>query len=148
MPHWDTSVAIQQAIINQDTTHLALNASQGHKLSYPSSYQFSALNATQGHKSSYQQAIYIDPKWCGYDPTLLYQHRVSGLLSRRSDTRLLGSGFVNQDIVYFVQSKEAKGKWTADEKGLKWKENEQQTKKDLSERKMNSWRKRIKTKGK
>ena len=28
----------QQAIINQDTTHQALNARQGHKRSYPKSY--------------------------------------------------------------------------------------------------------------
>ena len=43
MPHDDTSLAIQQAIIKQDTTPLA-------------------LNATQGPKPSYQQAIYINPK--------------------------------------------------------------------------------------
>ena len=142
MPHKDTSLVINKLYIsipNDVGTILPCYINTG--------FQF-AINATQRHKSSYLKAIYIDPKWCGYDPTLLYQHRVSGLLSRRSDTRLLGSVFVNQDIVYFVQSKEAKGKRTADEKGLKWKENEQQTKKDLSERKMNSWRKRIKTKGK
>jgi len=40
MPQKDTSLAIQQAIIKQDTTHLALNASatQEHKRSYPASY--------------------------------------------------------------------------------------------------------------
>ena len=36
--------------VNQYTTHLALNATQGHKLSYPTSCQFSAA---QGHKCSY-----------------------------------------------------------------------------------------------
>ena len=88
MPHMDTSVAIQRAIINQKTTHLALDATQGHKLSYLTSYQFSALNATQGHKLSYPTSYqfsalnatqghkpsfptsYIDPTW-------LYQHKVS-----------------------------------------------------------------------
>ena len=53
----------QSAIkVNQDTTHLDLNATQGYKRSYLASYQISALNATQGYKPSYQQAIYIDPK--------------------------------------------------------------------------------------
>ena len=66
-------------------SNLALNVTQGHKRSYPTSYyqtghnppgskchtgthaQLSnklilnrALNATQGHKSSYQQALYFD----------------------------------------------------------------------------------------
>ena len=45
--------------VNRDATHLALNAPQRHKRSYPTSYQISALNATQGHKPGYQQAIYI-----------------------------------------------------------------------------------------
>ena len=79
MPHKDTSVAIQQAIIKQDTTHLALNATHRHKRSNTTSYQISALNATQGYKPSYQQAIYFDPKYWGQSNLVTYQHRVSVL---------------------------------------------------------------------
>ena len=61
MPHRDTSVAIQQAIINQDTTYLALNATQGHKRSYPTSYYLSALSVTQGHKPSYPKSYILIP---------------------------------------------------------------------------------------
>ena len=69
MPHRDTSIAIKQAITP------ALNATQGHKCSYQTSYYLGskchtghkvaikqaitqALNATQGHKSSYQTRYY------------------------------------------------------------------------------------------
>ena len=76
MPHRETSVAIQQANINQDTTHLALNATQGHKRSYTTSYQFSALNATQGHKPSFSTS-YISIPIDGDNPTGFHQHRVS-----------------------------------------------------------------------
>ena len=62
-------LAIQQAIINQDTTHLTLNATQGHKLAIQQAIinqdtTHLALNLTQGHKHSFTV--------CSSDPILMY----------------------------------------------------------------------------
>ena len=69
MPHGDTSVTIQQAIIKQDTTHLALIATQRHKRSYTTSYQISAQNTTQGF--IYNKLYILIPK-DGDNQTWLY----------------------------------------------------------------------------
>ena len=51
----DTRVAIQQAITQ------ALNATHGHKGSYPTSYN-SGSKSTQGHKGSYPTSYYSGSK--------------------------------------------------------------------------------------
>ena len=56
MSHRDTSVAIQQAIINQDTTHLARNATPDTSVAFQQAIinqdtTHLAQNATQGHTS-------------------------------------------------------------------------------------------------
>ena len=93
--------AIQQAIINQITNHLALNATQGHWCSYPTSYLFSALNATQEHKPSFPTS-YIYSQMMGqsdlnvtqgHKPSYqqaIYRFQIMGTIPPVTQTRISG----------------------------------------------------------
>ena len=88
--------------VNQDTTHLALNATQGHKRSYPTSYYQTGHKPLGSKCHTRTQAqittsyIYISIPNDGDDPIWLFINTGSLLLMPHKDTSLA----VNKLYIY------------------------------------------------